>query len=384
MGTLKIVLHSITRRFRSNIITPTLESYLEKLQERHAMLVERRADIKLDPQEMAQVAKEATEYEPLVEHFERWRKSGANLDSLRKMASFEKDAAMATLVREEINLEEMQMSELERHIRTLLVAPDSKDCGSAMMEVRAGTGGEEAAIFAGEILRMYERYSLGRGWQFEIVGKSDESIVCEGSVREATVNITGQGAFGRLKFESGVHRVQRVPKTDSQGRIHTSTVTVAILPKVEDVKVEINERDLRIDSYKSSGPGGQHVNKTNSAVRVVHLPTGIAVAVQAERCAQQNQNRAMEILRNKLHEMKCSEQASNRKSSRQAQIGHSDRSEKIRTYNFPQARITDHRIGASVHDIDSFMAGRDLDMFVDQLAAQAEERRLSELGNKII
>lgn len=384
MSSLKIALHSITRRFRSNIITPTLESYLEKLQERHKMLVERRADPNLDPQEMAQVAKEATEYEPLVEHFERWRKSGLNLDGLRKMVCFEKDAAMAALVREEISLEELQILESERHIRTLLVAPDSTDCGSAMMEIRAGTGGEEAAIFAGEMLRMYERYSLGRGWRFEIIGKSDENVTCEGSVREATANITGQGAFGRLKFESGVHRVQRVPKTDSQGRIHTSTVTVAILPEVKDVKIEINERDLRVDSYKSSGPGGQHVNKTNSAVRVVHLPTGIAVAVQAERCAQQNQNRAMEILRTKLYEMKCSEQASHRKSSRQAQIGHSDRSEKIRTYNFPQARVTDHRIGASVHNIDSFMAGKNLDIFIDQLVIQAEERRLSELDDKII
>lgn len=366
------------------LMTAAVRAHLAKIADTQRSLLERlAAQTSLGSRETAGLAREASKHRELVREWREWQKTQAELQSVRDLQSTadgdaDADEAMGELVAQEAAELQRLLAACEARIRALLVAPDADDEASAVLEVRAGTGGSEAALFAAELLLAYQRYAALRRWGFAVVHVSGETAGGEG-VREATVNISGRGVFGRLKFESGVHRVQRVPRTESQGRLHTSTVTVAILPQPEEIVVEIPERDLRIDSFKSGGPGGQHVNKTNSAIRVVHLPTGISVAVQEERCAQQNRLCAMRLLQARLYEIRRCEQDAARRSARHSQIGQAERSEKIRTYNFPQTRITDHRIGVSIHDLDGFFSGRLIDSLVDQLAMRAEEERLSGL-----
>lgn len=318
-----------------------------------------------------------------VEVFRNWRQLKASLASLQSLCKAEEhDATMLELLHAEIEDEKQRLRAREEELRKLITSSpeDSLDSGGAVMEIRAGTGGVEASAFAMEMLDMYQKYISAKGWASTI--RSQSWLDDNSGLRELTVSIDGVGVFGKLKWEKGVHRVQRVPESESQGRIHTSTVTIAILPPAPNEaleKVQLNDADLRFESFKSSGPGGQHVNKTNSAVRVTHIPTGIAVAVQEERCAQQNRARALAILAERLTR-RCKDRVEvERRTARQAQIGSAARSEKIRTYNFPQGRITDHRLGRSLHDLDAFFAGRCLDTLIDAMTKKVEDERLEAL-----
>jgi peptide chain release factor 1 len=255
-----------------------------------------------------------------------------------------------------------------------MVPKDEADQKNVILEVRAGTGGDEAALFAGDLLAMYQRYAGMNGWRFEVMSASDTGI---GGIKEATAEISGRNVFSRLKFESGVHRVQRVPETEAGGRIHTSAATVAVLPEAEDVDVDIDEGDLRVDVFRASGAGGQHVNKTESAVRITHLPTGIVVSQQDEKSQHKNRAKAMKILRARLYEQERAARAADRAADRRAQVGSGDRSERIRTYNFPQGRVTDHRINLTLYKLDRVLAGEALDELIDALVAEDQAARLA-------
>ena len=283
------------------------------------------------------------------------------------------DAEMRAMAAEEARALEARIDELARAVRIALLPKDEADERNAILEVRAGAGGDEAALFAADLFEMYRRYAEGRGWRFEVLELSENDL---GGYREAVASITGQDVFARLKFESGVHRVQRVPATEAQGRIHTSTATVAVLPEAEEVDVAVNDADLRIDVFRASGAGGQHVNKTESAVRVTHLPTGIVVQCQDEKSQHKNRARAMKILRARLYEREREAKAAARSGLRRSQVGTGDRSERIRTYNVPQGRVTDHRIGLSLHKLDRVLAG-ELDEIIDALTAEAQAELLA-------
>jgi peptide chain release factor 1 len=286
------------------------------------------------------------------------------------------DAELRAMAEEEVRALEARVEALARSVRIALLPKDEADGRNAILEVRAGAGGDEAALFAADLFEMYRRYAEARGWRFEVLELSENDL---GGYREAVAAITGKDVFARLKFESGVHRVQRVPATEAQGRIHTSTATVAVLPEAEDVDVAVNDADLRIDVYRASGAGGQHVNKTESAVRITHLPTGIVVTCQDEKSQHKNRARAMKILRARLYEREREAKAAARSGLRRAQVGTGDRSERIRTYNVPQGRVTDHRIGLTLHKIDRVLAG-ELDELIDALAAEAQAGLLAAEG----
>ncbi|MBV9252101.1 MAG: peptide chain release factor 1 [Acetobacteraceae bacterium] len=283
------------------------------------------------------------------------------------------DAEMRELAEAELRALKGQIPVLEHEIRVALLPKDAADERAAILEVRPAAGGDEAALFGAELFAMYQKYAEARGWRFEIMEYSDTGL---GGLKEGIAEITGRGVFARLKYESGVHRVQRVPATESQGRIHTSTVTVAVLPEAEEVDVQIDEADLRIDVFRASGAGGQHVNKTESAVRVTHLPTGIVVAMQEEKSQHKNRAKAMKILRARLYEQQRASLHAARAADRKSQVGTGDRSERIRTYNFPQGRVSDHRINLTLYKIDRVMQG-ELDEFIDALTAEDQAARLA-------
>ena len=285
------------------------------------------------------------------------------------------DPDMSALARDELEGLRARLPELERQVALLLAPRDRDENASAILEVRAGTGGDEAALFAGDLFRMYQRYAALHGWRIEIDSVSEGEV---GGYKEIIAAITGDGVFGRLKFESGVHRVQRVPETEAGGRIHTSAATVAVLPEVEDVDIEIREADLRIDTYRSSGAGGQHVNKTDSAVRITHLPTGIVVT-SSEKSQHQNRARAMKVLQARLYDMKREALDTARADSRRSQVGSGDRSERIRTYNFPQGRVTDHRINLTLYNLTKVLEGEALDDIINPLIAEDQAERLASL-----
>ena len=286
------------------------------------------------------------------------------------------DPEMKDLAEAELEALDRRLPELERGIQILLLPKDEADEKNAILEVRAGTGGEEAALFAAELFQMYQRYAGLRGWKFETMDVSETGI---GGYKEATASITGRSVFARLKYESGVHRVQRVPATEAGGRIHTSAATVAVLPEAEEVDIQIDEKDLRIDVFRSSGPGGQSVNTTDSAVRITHLPTGLVVIQQDEKSQHKNKAKAMRVLRSRLYDAQRSALDAERAANRKSQVGSGDRSERIRTYNFPQGRVTDHRINLTLYKIDKVMNGEALDEVIDPLIAADEAERLSEL-----
>ena len=322
--------------------------------------------------------KELSELAPMVECIEVFRQAKEELADLAGlMADASSEAEMRALAEAEYFDLKAKLPGLERDLMVLLLPKDEADDRNAILEVRAGTGGDEAALFAAELFRMYQRYAELRGWRCEPLQINDTGL---GGYKEASTSITGRGVFARLKFESGVHRVQRVPVTESSGRIHTSAATVAVLPEAEEVDVRIENKDLRIDVYRSSGPGGQSVNTTDSAVRITHLPTGIVVTQQDEKSQHKNKAKAMKVLRARIYEQERQARDAERAQSRRNQIGSGDRSERIRTYNFPQGRVTDHRINLTLHKLDRILAGEALDELIDALIADDQASRLAELG----
>jgi peptide chain release factor 1 len=340
--------------------------------------VEARMSVASDGAEVVRLAKEHAELKPVAEAAERLARAQSQRAELEELAAGD-DAEMAALARDEMAELDPQIPELERALALLLAPRDADENASAILEVRAGTGGDEAALFAGDLFRMYQRYAQAHGWKVEVESESEGEV---GGFKEIIASISGEGVFGRLKFERGVHRVQRVPQTEAQGRIHTSAATVAVLPEPKDVDIEINDADLRIDTYRSSGAGGQHVNKTDSAVRITHLPTGIVVT-SSEKSQHQNRARAMKVLKAKLYEQKRDAQAAERSEARKTQVGSGDRSERIRTYNFPQGRITDHRINLTLYNLPKVIDGEALDEVIDPLIAEDQAARLASLEESL-
>lgn len=327
-------------------------------------------------EEFTKLTKEHKELSEIVATYRAYKKAEEELAGAKEMLS-NADKEMSDMAKEEVRLLEGELDGLTTELHLLLLPKDPNDDKNVIIEVRAGTGGDEAAIFAAELFRGYVRYSEARGWKVEILSQSDAPA---GGSKEVVAMITGQGAFSRMKYERGVHRVQRVPVTETQGRIHTSTVTVAVLPEAEDVDIRVDPKDLRIDVYRSSGAGGQHVNTTDSAVRITHIPTGIVVAMQDERSQHKNKDKAMKVLMSRLYEAKQQEADLERQSDRRSQVGTGERSEKIRTYNFPQSRITDHRIGLSIHSIAQVMQG-DFDQLIEPLIAHYQAEALKQASN---
>jgi peptide chain release factor 1 len=352
-------------------------SKLDSLTVRFATIEARMAE-EADPATYVALSREYAELAPVVEKVRALRAAEAELaglDALLAEAAGDRD--MAALAAEERPAVEAAVERLGHEIRLALLPRDEADARSAILEVRAGTGGDEAALFAGDLFRMYERYAALHGWSVEILSASEGEA---GGYKEVIATVGGHNVFARLKFESGVHRVQRVPATEASGRIHTSAATVAVLPEAEDVDVAISDADLRIDVYRSSGAGGQHVNTTDSAVRITHLPTGIVVAVQDERSQHKNKAKAMAVLRARLYEAERERRDRERADSRRGQVGSGDRSERIRTYNFPQGRVTDHRIGLTLYKLDEVMAGEALDEIIDALLAEHQAALLAAEG----
>ena len=330
----------------------------------------------LAPEEFVRLSKDYAAIEPVAAAAREVRRLRAERESLLAMTR-DADAEMRAMAEEELLAIEARLPEAERALAVKLLPRDSADERAAMLEVRAGTGGDEAALFAGDLLRMYQRFAEEQGWRFELISASASDI---GGYKEAVASIAGAGVFAKLKFESGVHRVQRVPATESGGRIHTSAATVAVLPEAEEVDVHIDEaKDLRIDVYRSSGPGGQSVNTTDSAVRITHLPTGLVVIQQDEKSQHKNKAKALKVLRTRLFELERERLASERAGARKSMVGSGDRSERIRTYNFPQGRVTDHRINLTLHKLGEILEGPGLGELTDALAAEDEAQRLAGL-----
>ncbi|MCA0872029.1 peptide chain release factor 1 [Seohaeicola saemankumensis] len=322
--------------------------------------------------DIARLAKEYADLKPVVEQIAAWRGLVADLAEAQVMLD---DPDMRELAEEEIPVLKARLPEAEHALQLALLPKDAADARPAMLEIRPGTGGDEAALFAGDLLRMYQRYAEARGWGFDIIEQQDTEL---GGIKEVVAHIRGDGVFARMKYESGVHRVQRVPATESGGRIHTSAATVAVLPEAEDVDIQIDAGDIRIDTMRSSGAGGQHVNTTDSAVRITHLPSGIVVT-SSEKSQHRNREIAMQVLKTRLYDLERQRVDSERSANRAAQVGSGDRSERIRTYNFPQGRMTDHRINLTLYKLDQIMQG-DLDEVIDALIADGQARMLAEMG----
>jgi len=352
----------------------TLESRLDQLTRHHAELGEALSGAGISGTDFVKLSKEYSELSPIVEVIAALRQAQSEMESASEMAGTADDPEMKALAEEEMQALRERLPELEMRVRMSLVPKDEDDERNAILEVRAGTGGEEAALFATELFRMYQRYAALRSWKFEIMDVSETGL---GGFKEASASITGRGVFARLKFESGVHRVQRVPETEASGRIHTSAATVAVLPEAEEVDIVIDDKDLRIDVYRSSGPGGQSVNTTDSAVRITHLPTGLVVIQQDEKSQHKNKARALKVLRARLYEAQRQALAATRAADRKSQVGSGDRSERVRTYNFPQGRVTDHRINLTLYKIDKVLSGEALDEIVDALTAADTAERLA-------
>jgi peptide chain release factor 1 len=318
--------------------------------------------------EFASLSRERSDISPVVDAIRDWRAARDELAGVEAMLADKAiDAEMRELAEEEKTAAEARIEGLEKDIRLALLPKDSADEGSAILEVRAGTGGDEAALFAGDLFRMYSRYAEIHGWKVEVLSTSDGTA---GGYKEIIAEVNGRGVFARLKFESGVHRVQRVPATEAQGRVHTSAATVAVMPLAEDVDIEINEADLKVDTMRAQGAGGQHVNKTESAIRITHLPTNTVVFVQEERSQHKNRARAMMLMKSRLYDAQRQKLDAERSANRKSQVGSGDRSERIRTYNFPQGRMTDHRINLTLYKLDKVIAGEALDEVIDALITE--------------
>jgi len=339
--------------------------------------IEARMGAATDGTEIVRLSKEHAELRPVAEAVMAVQKVAAERPELEAMAA-DPDPDISELARDELERLDARLPEMERAVALLLAPRDRDENASAILEVRAGTGGDEAALFAGDLFRMYQRYAASQGWRVEIDSVSEGEM---GGYKEIIASVTGEGVFGRLKFESGVHRVQRVPETEAQGRIHTSAATVAVLPEAEDVDIVINDADLRIDTYRSSGAGGQHVNKTDSAVRITHLPTGVVVT-SSEKSQHENRRKAMANLKARLYDMQRQALDDARSDARKSQVGSGDRSERIRTYNFPQGRVTDHRINLTLYNLAKVMEGEALDDVIKPLIAEDQAARLAALEDE--
>ena len=356
---------------------------LDKLIQRyHSLKVLLSQITSFDGQEYVKISKEYADLGAMIDPIIDFRTKETELEELENLIGDPgQDPLFRKMAEEECYLLKSALPLLEDQIKLLLLPKDMDDERNAILEIRAGTGGDEAGLFAAQLFRMYQRYAVIHGWKFEILSSSESGI---GSIKEASASITGKGVFARLKFESGVHRVQRVPVTESGGRIHTSTATVAVLPEAEEVDVHIDEKDLRIDVCRASGAGGQHVNTTDSAVRITHLPSGIVVNQQDERSQHKNKAKALKILRARLYEAQKNSIAAERAANRKNQVGTGDRSERIRTYNFPQGRVSDHRINLTLHKIQLIMEGEVLDEIIDALITDDQAQRLAHIEDDIV
>lgn len=343
---------------------------LEQIKQRFAFLEAKMSEGSAGD-DFAALSKEYADLRPVVEKVQNYQTLLADIAEAQKMMD---DPELKELAAEELPELQAALPDLEHQVQLTLIPKDEADERSAILEIRAGTGGDEAALFAGDLMRMYQRYAEGAGWKFEIM---EESATELGGLKEAVISVKGQGVFARLKFESGVHRVQRVPVTESGGRVHTSAATVAVLPEAEDVDIDIPASDIRIDTMRASGSGGQHVNTTDSAVRIIHIPTNIMV-VSSEKSQHRNREIAMQVLRTRLYDLKRQEADEERAASRKGQVGSGDRSERIRTYNFPQGRLTDHRINLTLYKLDQVLQG-DLDETIDALIADDQAAKLAEM-----
>ncbi len=353
-----------------------MEERLKQVEERYEQLQKEMSDpdVGKNPRRLADLAREASELEPLVTAVRTLRDLDRQIADAEEIARSETDPEMVLLAEAELEDLRERREQVQSDIRRMLIPKDPNDERDVIVEIRAGTGGEEAALFAADLYRMYTRYVESKGWKTSLISANETGI---GGFKEIIFEVRGKGAYSRLKYESGVHRVQRVPVTESQGRIHTSTATVAVLPKMDDVEVEIRPEDIRIDVFRATGPGGQSVNTTDSAVRITHIPTGIVVSCQDEKSQLKNRAKAMSVLRARLYAMEEEKRRREQGEARLAQIGTGERSEKIRTYNFPQNRVTDHRIGKTLYRLQAILDG-DLDEFIDELAAEDRARQLAE------
>ena len=347
---------------------------LEKIVARYDFLTEEisKPEVIADNNSWKKLVKEHSNLTPIVECYSQYRKAKTELDANMELLETETDKEMLALLHDDVNLQKKNLEELLNELKVLLLPKDPNDDKNVILEIRAGAGGEEAALFANEVRRMYYMFAEKNRWKIEEIDIEENEL---GGLKEGSFMVVGDGAYSKFKFESGVHRVQRVPDTESQGRIHTSTITVAVLPEAPDVDIEILDKDLKIDTYRSSGAGGQHVNKTESAIRITHLPTGIVVNCQDERSQIKNRDKAMNILKSKLYDFYQSQADAEYAATRKSQVGTGDRSERIRTYNFPQGRVTDHRIGLTLYSIDNFMNG-DISEMVEALRLADQTAKL--------
>ncbi|MTI09163.1 peptide chain release factor 1 [Curvivirga aplysinae] len=354
---------------------------LDRVLARHQELSDTLASGQVAQDQISALSKEFAELTPVVETINAFRGTEQEISDLQEMLQDpDLDAEMKEMTEDELQELKEKMPDLEKDMQLALLPKDEADARNAILEIRAGTGGDEAGLFAGDLLRMYQRYASVRGWKVELIEESDNGV---GGYSQVVANITGDNVFKKMKYESGTHRVQRVPVTESGGRIHTSAATVAVLPEAEDVDIEINNVDLRIDTYRASGAGGQHVNTTDSAVRITHIPTGVVVQCQDGRSQHKNKEQAMKVLRARLYEYEREKIASERAEDRKSQVGSGDRSERIRTYNYPQGRVTDHRINLTLYKLDQVLQGEALDEVVDALILDEQTAMLAEFAEGI-
>ncbi|MBC8449433.1 MAG: peptide chain release factor 1 [Chloroflexi bacterium] len=351
---------------------------LAKIEERYEELNRLMADpaVVMDHERVTELAREQAGIEKLVQSTRRYRAVETELAETQELLEEASDPEMVELARSEVELLQQEQEGLWQKLRLMLLPKDPNDEKNVIVEIRAGAGGNEAGLFAADLYRLYERYAEARRWKTDLLSSHSTGV---GGFKQVVFQVQGRGAYSRLKYESGVHRVQRVPETESQGRIHTSTATVAVLPEMDEVEVSINPKDLDIEVYISSGPGGQHMQKNATAVRITHLPSGLVVTCESERSQTQNKLRAMAVLRSRLYEIEQQQQTDEQDEARRQQVGSGERSEKIRTYNFPQSRVTDHRIGKSLYRLEAVLNG-DLDEFIDELATTEQAEKLQAIG----
>lgn len=354
-----------------------MDANLDRVLSRHKELSALMSSSGMKAEDFARMSKEYSDLSPLVEAIEKLRGAQKEMKGLESLlADPAADSEMKGMAEEESHDLRRKIEELEHQVTIALLPKDEADSKNIILEIRAGTGGDEAALFAADLFSMYRSYCADKGWRIEVMEMSESDL---GGYRQIIAEVTGQNVYSRLKFESGVHRVQRVPKTEASGRIHTSAATVAVLPEAEEVDIKIDDKDLRIDTMRSGGAGGQHVNKTESAVRITHIPSGIVVVQQDEKSQHKNKARAMKILRARLYEAERERLANERSANRKQQVGSGDRSERIRTYNFPQSRVTDHRVNLTLHSLDQVLVGKGLDDIIDRLVSEDQAAKLVEL-----
>jgi len=365
----------VKKEFKEEVMFDQLDSFIIRYDELSELLSD--PDVISDTKRFMELTKEESNLRPKVETFKRYQQVVEEISDTEEMLGEGLDSEMAEMAKEELASLKKEKVELEEKIKFLLLPEDPNDGKNIIMEIRGAAGGDEAALFAGDLLSMYQKYAESQGWRVEVM---DANITGIGGYKEVILMITGDNVFSKLKYESGAHRVQRVPSTESQGRVHTSTATVVVMPEAEEVEIELEDKDIRVDIYHASGAGGQHVNKTASAVRLTHLPTGIVVAMQDERSQLKNREKAMKVLRARVYDKISQEAQSEYDANRKSAVGTGDRSERIRTYNFPQNRVTDHRIGLTLQKLDQVLAGK-IDEIVDALILYDHTEKLEQLNN---